>query len=193
MSSIGKFLLSLAIVSLLVFAMACEPVVEEVTTASGLAEEQGTIEIRVTDPPPPGVYSANVTLNRIEVHRVSDNVSGKESGWITIFEVEDGVTFDLFEVIDTPCVLGSDNVTVGKYTQIRVDVLGVEGLTKDMEPYEAEVPSGTLKFVRQFNVEDGVTTILTLDFDGDKSLVMTGKEDKFIFKPVVKLIVEYEE
>jgi len=141
MSSIGKFLLSLAIVSLLVFAMACEPVVEEVTTASGLAEEQGTIEIRVTDPPPPGVYSANVTLNRIEVHRVSDNVSGKESGWITIFEVEDGVTFDLFEVIDTPCVLGSDNVTVGKYTQIRVDVLGVEGLTKDMEP-KPRYPAG---------------------------------------------------
>jgi len=38
-----------------------------------------------------------------------------------------------------------------------------------------------------------MTTILTLDFDGDKSLVMTGKEGKFIFKPVVKLIVEYEE
>jgi len=193
MRSIGKFLLSLAIVSLLVFAIACEPVEEGVTTTPGLIAEQGTIEIRVTDPPPPGVHSANVTLTKVEVHIASDNVSGNESGWTKIFEDEDGVTFDLFEVIDKPCVLGSNNVTAGKYTQIRVYVQGVEGLTKDMEPYEADVPSGTIKFVRPFNVEDGVKTILTLDFDGDKSLVMTGKEGKFLFKPVVKLIVKYEE
>jgi hypothetical protein len=192
MSSIGKFFLSLAVVSLLVFTVACEPVEEKVTTAPGLTAEQGTIEIRVTDPPPPGVYSANVTLTKVEVHMASDNVSGNESGWTKIFEVEDGVTFDLFEVIEKPCVLGSDNVTAGKYTQIRVYVQGVEGLTKDMEPYKADVPNGILKFVRSFDVEDGVTTILTLDFDGDKSLVMTGKEGKFLFKPVVKLLIEYE-
>jgi len=192
MRSIGKFLLSLAVVSLLLFAIACEPVEGEVTSAPGLTTEQGTIEIRVTDPPPPGVYSANVTLTKVEVHIASDNVSGKESGWTEIFKDEEGVTFDLFEVIDKPCILGSANVTAGKYTQIRAEVKKVEGLTKAMEPYEAEVPSGTLKFVRPFNVEDGVTTILTLDFDGDKSLVMTGKEGKFLFKPVVKLLVKYE-
>ena len=190
MKIFGRNVVTLAVVSLLLFFIACEPAEGEVTTAPGLTAEQGTIEIRVTDPPPPGVSSANVTLTKIEVHIASDNVSGNESGWIKI--IEDEVTFDLFEVIDKPCVLGSDNVTAGKYTQIRVDVLGVEGLTKAMEPYEAEVPSGTLKFVRPFNVEDGRTTILTLDFDGDKSLVMTGKEGKFLFKPVVKLIVEYE-
>jgi len=147
--------------------------------------EQGTIEIRVTDPPPPGVDSANVTLTKLEVHLVSDN----ESGWITIIEEE--VTFDLFEIIDQVMVLGSENVTPGKYTQIRAEVTGVEGLTKAGDPYKAEVPSGTLKFVRPFNVEDGMTTVLTLDFDGDKSLIMTGK-DKFLFKPVVKLQIEHE-
>jgi len=191
MRKFGRNVITLAAVLLLVFAIACEPAEEEVTTTPGLIAEQGTIEIRVTDPPPPGVYSANVTLTKIEVHRASDNVSDNESGWIKIIDYE--VTFDLFEIIDKVYVLGSDNVTAGKYTQIRAEVLKVEGLTKAMEPYEAEVPSGTLKFVRQFNVEDGVTTILTLDFDGDKSLVMTGKEGKFLFKPVVKLIVEYAE
>jgi hypothetical protein len=190
MRSIGKFLLSLAVVSLLVFAIACEPIEEEVTTAPGFTAEQGMIEIRVTDPPPPGVYSANVTLTKIEVHKASDNVSGNDSGWITIINHE--ATFDLFKVIDEADILGSANVTAGKYTQIRAEVKKVEGLTKAMEPYEADVPSGTIKFVRPFNVEDGVTTILTLDFDGDKSLVMTGKEGKFLFKPVVKLTVEYE-
>ena len=147
------------------------------------ATEQGTIEIRVTDPPPPGVSSANVTLTKLEVHQVSDN----GSGWITI--IEDEVTFDLFEIIDQAMTLGSENVTPGKYTQIRAEVTGVEGLTKAGEPYKATVPSGKLKFVRPFNVEAGKTTVLTLDFDGDKSLIMTGK-GKFLFKPVVKLLIE---
>jgi len=192
MKIFGRNVVTLAVVSLLVFFIACEPAEEEVTTTPGLPAEQGTIEIRVTDPPPPGVHSANVTLTKVEVHIASDNVSGNEKGWTKIFEDEDGVTFDLFEVIDKPCVIGSNNVTAGKYTQIRAEVKTVEGLTKAMEPYEADVPSGTIKFVRPFDVEDGVTTILTLDFDGDKSLVMTGKEGEFIFKPVVKLIVAYE-
>jgi hypothetical protein len=148
--------------------------------------EQGTIEIRVTDPPPPGVASAYVTLTKLEVHLVSDN----ESGWITIIEEE--VTFDLMTVIGVEEILGSANVTAGKYTQIRAEVTGVEGKTTDNVSYTAEVPSGKLKFVRPFNVEAGVMTVLTLDFDGDKSLVMTGK-DKFLFKPVVKLQIEHEE
>ena len=151
----------------------------------------GIIEIRVTDPPPPGVTSANVTLTKIEVHKASDNVSDNASGWITIIDYE--VTFDLFEIIDEADILGSENVTVGKYTQIRVEVIEVAGLTTDNVSYIATVPSGKLKFVKPFEVKDGFTTILTLDFDGDKSLIMTGVEGKFLFKPVVKLLVEYEE
>jgi len=184
----GRNMLTLAVIMLLSLVPACASATEEGVSTSALIAEKGTIEIRVTDPPPPGVYSANVTLAKIEVHTASDNVSDNDSGWITIIDYE--ATFDLFEIIDKVNILGSDNVTAGKYTQVRADVIRVEGLTKAMEPYEAEVPSGTLKFVRPFNVEADRKTILTLDFDGDKSLVMTGKEGKFLFKPVVKLIVE---
>lgn len=184
-----KNAVALVTVLLLVLIVACAPAPAGTTPA--FADERGIIEIRVTDPPPPGVYSANVTLTGIEVHIASDNVSDDESGWITIINHE-LPPFDLFEIVDKPFTLGSDNVTAGKYTQIRVGVKQVEGLTKAMEPYEAEVPSGTLKLVRSFDVEAGRKTILTLDFDGDKSLVMTGKEGKFLFKPVIKLLVEYE-
>ncbi len=165
------------------------PVSSPTVTPTQLAG-MGMIEIRVTDPPPPGVETAYVTLTKIEVHQASDNVSDNESGWITI--IADNVTFNLFEVIDQPDVLGSENVTAGRYIQIRAYVTGVEGLTKALEPYEAEVPSGMLKFVKPFEVRDGFKTILTIDFDGDKSLIMTG-EGKFLFRPVVKLLVEYEE
>jgi len=188
---------------------------EEITTTeeesiSTPTSELGTIEIRVTDPPPPGVKTANVTLNKIEVHRAvaeqeqemegeqSDNENQEqeqeqeqtqqdEGEWITIIDQE--VTFNLFEIIEEADILGSEAVTPGKYTQIRMDVIKVEGLTSDDTEYTATVPSGKLKIVRPFEVKDGATTILTLDFDGDKSLIKTGK-GKFIFKPVVRLLKE---
>ena len=149
----------------------------------------GIIEVRVTDPPPPRVVSANVTLTKIEVHK-----AGAEDGeWLTIFA--DNVTFDLFEIIDEAVIVGSANVTAGKYTQIRTYVTRVEGVYEAISDnmtgdYVAEVPSGKLKFVKPFEVTDNSTTILTLDFDGEKSLIMTGVEGKFLFRPVVKLIVE---
>jgi len=179
---------------------------EEVTSTPTV--EWGTIEIRVTDPPPPGVKTANVTLTKIEVHKaVAEQEMEQEGGdnqtqeqeqeqqqtqqgegeWITIIDYE--VTFNLFDIIEEADILGSENVTAGKYTQIRMDVIKVEGLTNDNTTYIATVPSGTLKIVRPFEVKDGFTTILTLDFDGDKSLITTGK-GRFIFKPVVRLSVE---
>ncbi|MFC1983687.1 DUF4382 domain-containing protein [Chloroflexota bacterium] len=180
----------------------------EEETISTPTAEWGTIEIRVTDPPPPGVKTANVTLNKIEVHRAvaEQEMEGEQSDsenqtqeqeqqqtqqgegeWITILDQE--VTFNLFEIIEEADILGSEAVTAGKYTQIRMDVIKVEGLTSDDTEYIATVPSGKLKIVRPFEVKDGATTILTLDFDGDKSLVKTGK-GKFIFKPVVRLLKE---
>ncbi|MFC1874857.1 hypothetical protein ACFLY3_01695, partial [Chloroflexota bacterium] len=50
---------------------------------------------------------------------------------------------------------------------------------------------GELKFVHPFEIFEGETTILLLDFDADKSIVETGA-DKIIFKPVVKLIIEQD-
>jgi len=169
---------------------------EEGITPTTLPAEWGTIEIRVTDPPPPGVKTANVTLTKIEVHKAvaeqemeqeQQQTQQDEGEWITIIDYE--VTFNLFDIIEEADILGSENVTAGKYTQIRMDVTKVEGLTSDNATYIATVPSGELKLVRPFEVKDGFTTILTLDFDGDKSLIMTGK-GKFIFKPVVRLQVE---
>ncbi|MEE8618633.1 MAG: DUF4382 domain-containing protein, partial [Dehalococcoidales bacterium] len=106
-----KSAVTLVTVLLLVFVVGCIPTPAEITPAPAPeptptptptpAVERGTIEIRVTDPPPPGVSSANVTLTKLEVHQVSDN----ESGGITIIEEE--VTFDLFEIIDQVMTLGS--------------------------------------------------------------------------------------
>ena len=194
MKRTGKIAITLVTVWLLVFTAACAPAVTEeeevvvteeevVTPAPAPTEEWGTIEIRVTDPPPADVKSAIVYLTNIEVHRVSDNASE----WIPILGAPP--SFDLLEVIGVEKVLGSANVTAGKFTQIRMDVDRVEVVTVDGDNFTAEVPSGKLKIVRPFNVGAGTTTVLTLDFDGTKSLIVTSK-GKALFKPVVKLLIE---
>ena len=176
-----------AAAALLMLVAACVPAPEEVTPEPIPVADQGTIEIRVTDPPAADVTSANVTAKNIEVHQVA----GEEGEWIMI--IEGPVTFDLVKLAEEEEAefLGSANVTAGSFTQIRMDVDSVV-VTIDGRDIPAEVPSGKLKIVRPFNVEGGVKTILTLDFDGSKSVVITGK-GKALFKPVVKLLIAYGE
>ncbi|MDP2729076.1 MAG: DUF4382 domain-containing protein [Dehalococcoidales bacterium] len=145
----------------------------------------GILEIRVTDPPPADVKSAVVHLTNIEVHRVSGNTSG----WIPVIGAPP--SFDLMAVAEVAVVLGSANVTAGSFTQIRMDVDRVEVETIDNVSYTANVSSGKLRIVRPFNVGGGKKTVLTLDFDGKRSLVITGS-DRYLFKPVVKLEIEHE-
>jgi len=178
--------------------------------------EWGIIEIRVTDPPPADVESAVVYLTNVEVHKAvaeqereqeqeqsgsgnqtqeqeqeqeQEQTQQGEGEWIPIIGAPP--SFDLMDVIGVEQLLGSVNITAGKYTQIRMDVDRVEVVTVDGDNFTAEVPSEKLKIVRPFNVEADTTTVLTLDFDGSKSLIITGT-GKALFKPVVKLLMEKE-
>jgi hypothetical protein len=183
-------IICLVTIFLLVFTAACTPSSneeEEKTDAEPeSAIEYGTVEIRVTDPPPADVKMAVVHLSYIEVHRVSDG----EGEWIPVIDAPD--SFDLMDVIGVEKVLGSALIAAGNFTQIRMDVIEVTGNTTDDVPYTAEVPGDKLKIVRPFNVGAGKVTVLTLDFDGEKSLIRTGNGE-FMFKPVVTLTVANKE
>ena len=139
MERTGKIVITLVTALLLVLIGACAPAPGEVTPTP--AVDWGIIEIRVTDPPPADVTHAFVTLTNIEVLKVSDNVSG----WIPIIIAE--VTFDLMAVAEVAAVLGSANVTTGKFTQIRMDVeeVNVVFVTDNItDSVTAEVPNDTL-------------------------------------------------
>ena len=198
MKRVGRNVVTLMTVLLLVLIAACAPTPKEITPTPGEVTpqpileptpeaEQGIIEIRVTDPPPAEVKSAVVYLTNIEVHKVSDNVSDNVGKWMPIIGV--APSFDLMVVAEVAAVLGSANITAGSFTQIRMDVDRVEVVTVAGENITAEVPSEKLKIVGAFNVGGGRKTVLTLDFDGSKSLIITGK-GKALVRPVVKLLVE---
>jgi len=182
------FILAAVLALLAVLVLGCAP---EGAPPPAPTVERGTIEIHVTDPPPADVIHAFVTLTKIEVHR-------EGGGWETI-DI-DG-TFDLMDVVEVEEVLGSANVTAGSFTQIRMDVSEVEVVfvtDNTTDTVIARVPSEKLRIVRPFEVVGGMKTVLTLDFDGEKSLVLPGKDidtgkERALFKPVVKLLIEHKE
>ncbi len=138
----------------------------------------GTLEIRVTDAPDPSITAVFVTTDNIEV-----SIAGQ--GWLTVIDEE--ITFELLALEGVEAVLGSAELPVGKYTQIRLSVPEVQ-IEKDGELVSAEVPSGTIKLVGTFELVAGEKTFISLDFEVDKSLV-DRKRRGFLFKPVIKLAV----
>lgn len=164
----------------------------------------GAIEVRVTDKPPEygEIEKILVTVvdseEAIMVHKVVAEQEQLGGGnWINIPVTGDNI-FDLLELKEqgVDLLLGSAEVSTGKYTQIRMTIEEVTVIfddgTEQGKPEKAKLPSGQLKFVRPFDVVEGETTILLLDFDADKSVTITGKGD-VIFKPVLKLVVSSKE
>jgi len=201
MKRTGKIVITLVTVLLLVFTVACAPATlpegEAVTEEEELVTEEekvtptpiapagmGVIEVYVTDPPDPEFSSIEVFIDPIkgvEVHRV---VPGESGNWTTVSPLA-VTSFDLVTLVGVTEFLGSVNATAGSFTQIRIAVEAVK-----VNGDNATLPSDTLKIVRPFNVQEGLITVLTLDFNGEKSVVTTG-QGGYIFKPVVRLLVEH--
>ena len=123
----------------------------------------------------------NIT-NTIEI---CDSESATGAGWFTI--VEGPKTFDLIEIKDVKEFLGEKELTAGKYTQIRLTVESAK-LMISGEEESLKIPSGSIKLVKNFNIVDGGTTTLTIDFDAEKSVHQAGSI--YIIKPTIKVIQE---
>jgi len=126
-----------------------------------------------------------VTVDDIEVHKAN----APEDSWVTI--VEEEKTFDLMNIQGAEVFLGEEEVEAGQYTQIRLEVTKVT-VTLDGKEISAKLPSDKLKVVRTWEVKPDDTTILTLDFEADKFVVITGKDQAQV-KPVIKLAVSQGE
>ncbi|MDO8750147.1 MAG: ice-binding family protein [Dehalococcoidia bacterium] len=150
------------------------------TSTTAPTAQTGTVEVRVTDAPPEGVSKVLITASKIEAQR-SGNAG--EAGWSTI--VETPPVFDLVAVTGLEAVLGSSALPEGSYTQVRLSITKIV-VTVQGQDKVATVPSDKLRVVGNFQVAANLTTVLTLDFDADKSVVLAG--DKVQFLPVVKLL-----
>ena len=55
--------------------------------------------------------------------------------------------------------------------------------------YNLTISSKIVKLIKPFKIEDDQTTILTMDFDVQKSVKSTGNNE-YYFKPTIKVIQE---
>ena len=150
----------------------------------------GTLLMQMTDAPPElNITKALVTISDVEVHLAEadeEENATTEAGWFTV--VEEAKTFDLIAIEDVKEFLGTAELSVGKYTQIRLNI--IEALvTINGTEYDLTIPSKTVKLVKAFNIEPNETTTLTLDFDAQESIHSAGK-DKYIMRPTIKVIQE---
>ena len=159
-----------------------QPTSAPTTTSPGPARP-ATLEIRATDAPPPeGVSKILVTVSNIEVNVELEDTAG---GWLTV--VAEPKTFDLMEIMGVEELLGTADLMPGEYNQVRLNVEKVV-VTLLGTDIEGRVPSGKLRIVGQFTAVAGETTILTLDFDAGKLVVITGN-GQVIVKPTIRLLV----
>ena len=159
-------------------------------TTSPVAIAKGILELRVTDVPPQhNVTRINVILTDVRVNRSA--TTDTDAGWLGVFAGP--VEFDLLQLkaSEVASILGESSIEVGHYSQVRMDVQLVNAVIDGQSTSTGiELPSSTLRLVGSFDIKENQRTILTIDFDAEKSLVFTG-EGKVIFKPTVTLIVEY--
>lgn len=148
-------------------------------TSSPASTDTGITEIRATDAPPADISKIMVTTKDIQVHKAD----AAEDSWITVVSAEQ--TFDLVAIQGSELSLGQETLGIGKYTQIRFDVTRVV-VTKDGKEITAKLPGDKIKVVTPFEIKTGEKTILTLDFEADKFVVMTGNDAAQV-KPVIKL------
>ncbi len=149
---------------------------------SSLPDGMGKLTVLVMDPPPPDMAHIWVDVKNLEIHKAGGS-------WTTI--AVDMEPFDLKGIVDIPAFLADEIVDAGIYTQIRLDVESVTIEVGTEEPYEthiAKVPSSKIKLVGSFKVVEGEDTEITIDFNGEKSVNVTGN-GKYIFKPVIKLLI----
>lgn len=156
------------------------------------ATANGNFRVMLKDSPFSDAKAVLVTFSEVSVH-----ASG--GGWTTV--VSASRTCDLKQLLTAQEVLGTAQLEPGHYTQVRVTVTGatlnfdsaapspacVDGTTTLAGSKTIDVPSGQLIFPGVFDIAEGATLTMTLDFDGDKSITLTGN-GKYIMTPVIAVV-----
>ncbi|MDO8636117.1 MAG: DUF4382 domain-containing protein, partial [Dehalococcoidia bacterium] len=108
----------------------------------------------------------------------------EDNKWVNI--LPGPMEFDLIKVSDVEQVLGASSVGPGNYSQVKLQVTEAS-VNLGTQKVIASIPNTELRLSVPFRVEAGKTTVLTIDFDAEKSLTLTG-EGKATLNPVAKLV-----
>ena len=156
----------------------------------------GTLSVKMTDAPATPEYrEVWVTVEKVRVHLNEDAAEG-DAGWQEIV-VDPAKKIDLLTLRNGILEdLGQIEVPAGQYHQFRL-VLGSGPSDNELVlatgTREAlKTPSGQQSGLKlnaaPFDVADGQTVELVLDFDAARSVVKAGNSGKYLLKPVITVI-----
>ncbi len=153
------------------------------SSSSNSPSGQGEVRIYMVDSPA-SYEQVNIVVTKVEVH---SSGSDSTSGWATI--VDTTRTFDLLELRNgANALLGDRSLPPGHYTQIRLSIgtgsnVMIAGIT-----YPLDISANnTLKLNHEFDIQSGQVYSITLDFDADHSIVVTGNL-QYKLKPVIRVV-----
>jgi hypothetical protein len=145
---------------------------------------QGQVKITMVDAPA-SYDEVNIVVIRVEVHKAD---ADSNNGWFVINN--DSATYDLLLLRNgASVVLGDHPLDAGHYTQIRLIIGTGSNVVVDGVTYPLEIPSGEqtgVKLNHSFVIEDGLLYELLLDFDAERSIVVTGNGE-YKLKPVIRV------
>lgn len=162
----------------------------------------GTLRVELTDNATDDYDAVYVTVDLVQVHFEGDD----EDEWIDV--MEPGTTYNLLELMNgVTTELGLGDLEEGHYTQLRL-ILGDTpdgelNILDEAHPFanyvihkgtnayeELTIPSGFesgIKITHGFDIVEGDTTELILDFDADQSIHLTGS-NTLIMRPTIGVV-----
>ncbi len=172
------------------------------TACSERQDDAGTLSLGLTDAASSDYQAVYVTIKEVQVHM------GEDGGGPWEVVASPNKTYNLLELVNGMIEhLGVSDLKAGTYTQMRL-IVGDEAeeetnILGENHPYanylidsadrylQLKVPSGVqsgIKLVCSFEIMEGLTTELVLDFDVDKSVVKAGNSGNWLLKPTIKVI-----
>ncbi len=151
----------------------------------------GTAKFQINMIDGPGTFSAvNIVIDSIQAHIAS---SDSTSGWVTLNSAAG--TYDLLQLVNgNSAMVANTSVPAGRYSQIRLFLGSGSNIVVAGASFPLVIPSGLqsgLKLNVDASVQSGTTYSMTLDFNVNSSIVVTGNplNGQYILKPVIRVIV----
>ncbi len=170
--------------AVIVISMASAIIIFSCSDSTSPETGQGQIKITMVDAPA-GFDQVNVVVTRVEVHKSGSDSS---SGWLVINN--NIATYDLITLRNgASVILGNHSLDAGHYTQIRLIIGTGSNVVVNGVPYPLEIPSGQqtgVKLNHSFDIQSGLLYELLLDFDAERSIVVTGN-GQYKLKPVIRV------
>jgi hypothetical protein len=161
--------------------------------------QSGNLRVMITDSPYSDASAVHVTFTELQIHPA-------DGDWMPVdfagAPATASRTCNLKKLEGPIDILGADSLTAGRYTQVRLVVSEAFiyfGGTPTAESACAatlapptgftsspslEIPSGEVKLNREFELIANGTTTIDLDFEGDKSITLTGS-NRYRMTPVI--------